>query len=241
MKSFEEILNYRRSIRFYKDTPIDPELVKGCIEQATLAPTSSNLQLWEFYHITDAETLRKLSKACLSQSAATTAPQMVVFVTRQDWYAEHAKSILELETQNILRNSPEKAQKRRIHQRKLYYGRLMPFLYSRFFGIIGLFRSILVNSIGLFRPIIYQVSENDMRVVVHKTCALAAQTFMLAMANRGLDTCPMEGFDSRMVKRILQLPSGAEVNMIVSCGLRDEKGVWGDRIRLPFEKLYRRV
>lgn len=241
MKSFNDLLQFRRSVRFYKDQPIDPELIKLCIEQATLAPNSSNMQLWEFYHITDTDILRELSKACLSQSAATTAQQMVVFVTRQDWYAEHAKTILKLETQNIQRNSPENAQKRRIHQRNLYYGRLMPVLYARCFGLIGLLRKALVNVVGLFRPIIYQVSENDMRVVVHKTCALAAQTFMLAMANQGLDTCPMEGFDSRMVKRILKLPSGAEVNMIISCGIRDEKGVWGDRIRISFDEVYKRV
>ena len=79
----------------------------------------------------------------------------------------------------------------------MYYGRVIPFLYARLFGILGIFRKILVNIIGLFRPITYQVSESDMRVVVHKTCALAAQTFMLAMANEGYDTCPMEGFELR--------------------------------------------
>ena len=80
-----------------------------------------------------------------------------------------------------------------------------------------------------------------MRVVVHKTCALAAQTFMLAMANEGYDTCPMEGFDSRMVKRILDLPFGAEVNMVIACGIRDEKGVWGEQLRVPFDEVYKRV
>ena len=83
--------------------------------------------------------------------------------------------------------------------------------------------------------------KNDARVVVHKTCALAAQTFMLAMSNEGYDTCPMEGFDSRRVKNILNLPFGAEVNMIVSCGIRDEKGVWGDRMRVDFEEVYKRL
>jgi nitroreductase len=34
---------------------------------------------------------------------------------------------------------------------------------------------------------------------------------MLAMSNEGYDTCPMEGFDSRRVKKILNLPFGAEV------------------------------
>jgi nitroreductase len=98
-----------------------------------------------------------------------------------------------------------------------------------------------VNIVGLFRPITYQVSENDMRVVVHKTCALAAQTFMLAMANESYDTCAMEGFDSRKVKSVLKLPLGAEINMVVSCGIRDEHGVWGDRMRIPFDEVYQRI
>lgn len=117
----------------------------------------------------------------------------------------------------------------------------MPFLYVRFFGIFGIIRKFLVNIMGIFRPIIYQVSENDMRVVVHKTCALAAQTFMLAMASEMYDNCPMEGFDSRKVKRILKLPYGAEINMVISCGIRDDKGVWGDRMRIPFNEVYQEI
>jgi nitroreductase len=166
---------------------------------------------------------------------------MVVFVTRQDLYRKRAAKILDLETQNILKNTPDVKQAKRIKTRKLYYGKVMPFLYMSFFGFLGIIRKIFVNIIGLFRPIVYQVSENDMRVVVHKTCALAAQTFMLAMANEKYDTCPMEGFDSKKVKGILKLPYGAEINMVVSCGIRDEHGVWGDRIRVPFDEVYRKI
>jgi len=236
-----EIINYRRSVRHYKDLSIDTEKVKQCIQLATLAPNSSNMQLWEFYHITSPETLKKLSVACLNQESATTAQQMVVFVTRQDLYQKRAKKMLELETQNISKNSPKEKQSKRINQWKLYYRKVMPFLYLRFFGLLGMVRKFLVNIVGLFRPIIYQVSENDMQVVVHKTCALAAQTFMLAMANEMYDTCPMEGFDSRKVKRLLKLPYGAEINMVISCGIRDEKGVWGDRMRIPFEEVYKHI
>ena len=99
----------------------------------------------------------------------------------------------------------------------------------------------MVTLSGFFRPIVYQVSENDTRVVVHKTCALAAQTFMLAMASEGYDTCPLEGFDSKLVKRMLKLPLGAEINMVIPCGIRAEGGVWGDRMRIPFDDVYRRV
>ncbi len=235
---FEDIINYRRSVRHYKDLAIDPEKVKHCIELATLAPNSSNMQLWEFYHITDQVMLRKLSEACLNQESATTAQQMVVFVTRRDLFRQRAKAMMDLESQNVLQNSPKDKQEKRFKRWKMYYGKIIPFLYARFFGILGLIRAMLVNIIGIFRPIVYQVSENDLRVVVHKTCALAAQTFMLAMANEKYDTCPMEGFDSRKVKRILKLPYGAEINMVISCGIRDEKGVWGDRMRVPFEEVY---
>lgn len=51
----------------------------------------------------------------------------------------------------------------------------------------------------------------------------------------------MEGFDSRKVKNILKLPYGAEINMIISCGIRDKNGVWGDRIRIPFNEIYKKV
>ena len=239
--TLEEIIHYRRSIRHYKDLPLDTEKVKHCLELATLAPNSSNMQLWEFYHITDPEIIKELAVACLNQTTATTAQQLVVFVTRRDLFRRRAKQLFGLESQNILKNSPVERQEKRIKDRKLYYGTVMPFLYSRFLGILGIFRKILVNIIGLFRAITYQVSENDVRVVVHKSCALAVQTFMLAMANEKYDTCPMEGFDSRKVKSILKLPVGAEVNMIISCGIREERGVWGDRMRVPFDEVYHKI
>ncbi len=239
--TLEETINFRRSVRHYKNFPIDSEKVRHCIELATLAPNSSNMQLWEFYHITNPEILKEIAVACLNQQAATTAQQMVVFVTRQDLYRKRAKKMMELETQNVMKNSPKEKQEKRIKRWQLYYGKVMPFLYFRFLGIFGIVRKILVNIVGIFRPITYQVSENDMRVVVHKTCGLAAQTFMLAMASESYDTCPMEGFDGRKVKRILNLPFGAEINMIVSCGIRVENGLWGDRMRIPFDEVYQRI
>ena len=80
-----------------------------------------------------------------------------------------------------------------------------------------------------------------MRVVVHKTLALAAQTFMLAMTDAGYDTCPMEGSDTLRIKKMLGLPAGAEINMVIGCGVRLPEGVYGDRIRVPFEEVYREV
>lgn len=241
--NLEEVLNFRRSVRYYDaDQPLDTDKVKHCIELATLAPNSSNMQLWEFYHITDPEVMKQLSHACLDQTATSTAPQAVVFVTRRDLYKQHAKAIIEFERGNIRRNSPADRQEKRIKDREMYYGKVLPFVYSRFFGLLGLFRLALVNTISLFRPIFLEASESDTRVVVHKSCALAAQTFMIAMANEGYDTCPLEGFDSRRIKKLLHLPCGAEINMVIPCGIRKgNKGIWGERFRLPFDEVYKKI
>jgi len=64
--------------------------------------------------------------------------------------------MLELETQNILKTSPYR--EKRMKQWKLYNGRIMPFLYVGYLGLIGLIRKILVTIIGLFRRITYQES-----------------------------------------------------------------------------------
>ncbi|MFD2969937.1 nitroreductase family protein [Sphingobacterium bambusae] len=235
----KDVLNFRRSVRVYEAAAIAPLVVKRCIELATLAPNSSNMQLWEAYHITSPHLIQQMAKACLGQSSVSTASQLVVFVTRQDLHRRRAKANIAFEKENIRRNSPVERQEKRINDRLLYYGKLMPFLYGRFFGILGLIRKVGVSVVGLFRPIVYQVSENDIRIVVHKSCALAAQTFMTAMANERYDTCPLEGFDSKRVKKLLQLPYGAEINMVVSCGIRKgDEGIWGDRFRVPFEEVY---
>ncbi|WP_164110764.1 MULTISPECIES: nitroreductase family protein [Sphingobacterium] len=241
--NLEEVLNYRRSVRVYDpEKAMDSERVKHCVQMATLAPNSSNMQLWEFYHVCSPELLQQLTHASLGQSAVGTASELVVFVTRQDLHRRRAKAVLAFEKGNIERNSPLDRQESRIRDRELYYGWLMPILYTRFFGIIGLFRKILVSTVGLFRPMVRQTSECDVRTVVHKTCALAAQTFMIAMANEGYDTCPLEGFDHRRVKKILKLPHGAEVNMIISCGIRKgNEGIWGERFRVPFNEVYHKV
>lgn len=238
--NLEELLHFRRSVRVYdKSKPLDIQKVKYCLEMATLAPNSSNMQLWEFYHITDPILMQKVSHACLDQTATSTADQIVVFVTRQDLHRKRAQYVLDFEIGNIQRNSPEVRQAKRIKDRQLYYGKIMPLLYMRFFGLLGLFRTLLTTAIGLFRSITREVSESDVRIVVHKSCALAAQTFMIAMANEGYDTCPLEGFDSRMLRKSLKLPRGAEINMVVSCGIRKgNEGIWGERCRVPFDQVY---
>lgn len=106
--TLQQALERRRSVRHYGDAPIDADTVRQCLRLAQLAPSSSNMQLYEFYHITDAAVLKQLAAACLGQKAAATAPQMVVFVTRQDLHRSRAQTVLDFERGNIQRNSRPK-------------------------------------------------------------------------------------------------------------------------------------
>ena len=235
-KEFDKIVRIRRSVRRYKKTEINDDDVKDSILHASLAPNSSNLQLWEFYHVTSEELMNRISEACFNQPAARTANQFVVIVTRKDLW--NKRRIFNINTiKNKTLNTSDKSMKNRDLALK-YYKYLIPTIYKEFFGLLGYIRYINAMIIGLFRPIYRQVTNSDMRVVAHKSSALAAQNFMLSMTSKGYDTCPMEGFDSLRVKRILSLPYSSEINMVISCGIRDDEGVYGKQIRVPFDDIY---
>lgn len=240
-KTVSEAIKYRRSVRIFdSEKKMDSKIVKKCIEQASLAPNSSNMQLWEFYHITSKETIQKIAPLCFHQNAAKTAEELVVFITRKDlWRKRRASNLKMIDT--IFPSKPKSEQSSREKVSRNYYGKLIPFAYADFFGIFGFLKFLMILIIGIFKPVYREVRKSDMRIVAHKTCALAAENFMLSMASEGYDTCPMEGSDTWRVKRILDLPYGAEINMIVSCGIRKPEGVYGERFRIPFEEVYQEI
>lgn len=230
-----EAIKYRRSVRVFDDKNIDSKKVKDCLINATLAANSSNLQLWEFVHVEDKKILKELSKACFNQNAAKTAKQLVVIVVRKDLWSERAKwNIKEIKDQSNKNDITIK----RLNQAKGYYNKIIPTLYFDLFGFLGFFKSLIFQVIGLFRPTMRQVTSTDTRIVAHKSAALAAQNFMISMAGIGYDTCPMEGSDTLLVKKILKLNRKAEISMVIGCGLRTEKGIYGEQLRVPFNQVY---
>ena len=239
-KTVSEAIEYRRSVRRYDpNQQLNTTDVQNCIREATLAPTSSNLQLWEFYHITSPDTLKALSKACFGQSAASSALQLVIPIVRKDLWKKRAAANLDFLSGQFDAQETRNAKQ---EQRTLkYYNKLVPTLYREFFGIFSFARKIVAFFIGLSRPMYREVSRSDLRVIGHKSTALAAENFMISMAAKGMDTCPMEGFDSNRVKKILGLPKSAEISMIIGCGCRDNNGIYGPRFRVPFEEVYRAI
>lgn len=236
-KTASEAITYRRSVRIFKPEPLDTEKVKECIRLATLAPNSSNMQLWEFYHILSPEMLQGVSKLCMDQNASKNAKEMVVFVVRKDLWRKRAHANAKNRKQlfgNKTFNDYTKREKAGIN----YFTKVMPILYFDFLGLFGGLKWLIAQVAGIFRPMYRQLTQADMRIVAHKSTALACQNFMISMAAIGYDTCPMEGFDSLKLKRLLKLPYGAEISMVIACGIRVPEGIYWPQYRIPFEDLY---
>ena len=231
---FDSIVNERRSIRVYKkDVPVTDEVMKRSLERTILSPNSSNMQLWEFIDIKDKETMEKVSEYCLGQSTATTAQRFLVIVARPDKYKES----IEHNLQNV--NDPNSFEKEKSRKkRRQYYGKIMPLFYAPDpLRVLSFIKKSIVFFTGLKSPTVREVSEHSKKVSIHKSLGIAAQTFMLSMTSEGFDTCPMEGFDSKRMKKLLNLNSSAEINMIISIGKRDEDGVFYPRVRFPFDEV----
>lgn len=62
MKSFNEMLFERHSIRRYTDEPLDADEVKKILEAALLAPSSKSSRPWQFIVVEDKDELQRLSE-----------------------------------------------------------------------------------------------------------------------------------------------------------------------------------
>jgi nitroreductase len=226
-EAFDNIVQNRRSVRVYTQEKIPQEIVHKVLDWGLLAPNSSNLQAWEFYWVRDQQKKSDLVTALFNQPAARTAPELIVAVAKLNTWKKIRQQMLEaFEGKEV----PASA--------RAYYEKLVPMVYNQGpLELIGLVKKLFFSVAGLFRPVPREpTSRPDMRVWAVKSTALACENIMLGFSAYGYDSCPMEGFDSKRVKKILKLDSNSEVVMVISAGKRDEKGVYGPRVRMPREQ-----
>jgi nitroreductase len=215
-----------------------PEAVMRQVLGWTLkAPNSSNLQCWEFYWVRDPEKKKELARYCFNQPAARTAQELVVAVAKPRQWKKHARKMLEVfaEAEKTGQKIPMSA--------KAYYSKLAPFMYTQgWLNSVGFIKHVLFFFRGLWAVTPREpVSHWGMKVWAVKSAALACENFMLGMSAHSYDTCPMEGFDSKRVKKLLKLSCSDEVVMVISCGRRAKNGVYGPRVRFADSEFIKKV
>jgi len=91
--NFFEIVNKRRSVRKFTKESIPEDVMRKTLSISLQAANSSNLQPWEFYWIRDEDKKQQLVESCFSQSAARTAQELVVAVSRIDTWKRNREYI----------------------------------------------------------------------------------------------------------------------------------------------------
>lgn len=223
-EAFQQVIESRRSVRVFTGEAIPESVMHKLIDAAMLAPSSSNLQPWEFHWVRSRDKKSALVQMCLSQPAAKTAGELLVIVARTNTWRRNIKEML-----RVFSESKEKVPKGVL----LYYQKLIPKALQT--GPVGTFAVLkwLVTRVWRYqRPTPQEpIGHSDVRIWAHKSVALAAENLMLAARAHNLDSCPMEGFDSWRVKKLLNLPRGAEISMVVALGKAKPEGIYGPRLR----------
>lgn len=225
--NFFDVINKRRSVRKFSNIDVPESVMRKCLDSCILAPNSSNLQPWEFYWIRDKEKKEKIIQACFSQNAAKTAKELVIAVSRIDTWKRNRDLIIE----------DYKKKNKLLPIINKYYNKLVPLMYYHDrFGISGIIKRIIylfINILGYFKPIIRgPIYKHQLFETVTKTTALACQNLMMALSAEGFDSCPMEGFDEKRIKKILDLNWQSHVVMIFGIGKARKDGVYGKRFRI---------
>lgn len=226
LEAFKQVMEQRRSVRRFTDTPIPDEVMDECLRLAMLAPNSSNLQPWEFYVIESADKRQQANKICMSQNSVKTANKLVAIVARTDNWADNAKQILaEYPTQPIPKYVKD------------YYGKLIPIAFTKG-KLVSMAKRGAITAHRKFKGPIKTPIYNDHQLknwATNQAC-LASENFMLAMRAYGFDTCAIGGFDEPAMKRLLGLGDAQHVVMMIACGERAEKGIYVEQYRFDKSK-----
>jgi len=106
-----EAIKGRRSVRAFKRQDVPEETVEKLIDAARHAPSSGNIQPWEFVVVRNLEVKKKLARAALNQAFVEEAPVVIVVCANERrssmGYGSRGKTLYCIQdtaaaTQNIL-------------------------------------------------------------------------------------------------------------------------------------------
>lgn len=97
----QEIFN-RVSIRKFAPRPVEREKLLALLRAAMAAPSAGNQQPWEFYVVTDPETLERLSGVSPYAGCAKNAPAAIVSAYREQlWAPMYAQVDMSIAMENL--------------------------------------------------------------------------------------------------------------------------------------------
>lgn len=205
---FSTLVRNRRAVRRFRPDPVPEQLIVRLLDTARHAPSAFNYQPTRFILVTDKGLRRRLKRACLNQRQVMEAPAIIVLTADRRLQRTQLDRII---GSDIATGAIDAEYGERLR-------RLVSFALAR--GPLGLgllLKSVLVPFLRLFKPM-PAIPAANMRLWLTKQAMLPAMILLLAAAEAGLATAPMEGFDERRVKRVLGLPCSVVVPLVIAMG-----------------------
>ncbi len=223
--AFQAVNRFRRAIRKFDSTPIPEDEVCALLEEAAFAPSSGNLQPYEFHWIREPALKAKVALACNGQQAAASSTDLIVVVASP----AIAKRTAEAQLAHV-EASPKLGPDSKAYYRK-QLGKFQKILRL---GSSPLW-SPLVFLAGLIRPSLslLPIGHIGSRQWAARNSLFAAHTLILGAAAKGIDSCPMEGFSAPKVAKLLGLPRGSVIPLVIALGYRADDARIEDRWRRP--------
>jgi len=225
--TFQQINMDRRAIRDFDGSPIADDEVEALIGEALLAPSSGNSQPYIIHWLRDPVMMAAGAATCHNQRAARSASTLLVFVAGGRFALETvSKFRAYVESTGELSEKSRRYHLRETKTRRRFLRIASSFLWSPLLSML----TTVFPSFSLL-----PVGPNGVRQWAARSALFAAQTILLAASARGLDTCPMEGFDPRKLGRILRLERGDVIALVVALGRRRPDALIEPRWRRPLE------
>ncbi|MBB4956076.1 nitroreductase [Agrobacterium vitis] len=224
--AFMEINRCRRAVRDFDDRPVADDVVEELLAEAMLAPSSVNLQPYQFHWIKKASTNSSIVDACNRQRAAASAAAIIFVVASTEIARKTAVDQLAYIDASTELSDRSKAYNRNQLQK---LGKVLSY------GSWPIW-SLLIGLVALFRPSLSLLPLGHLgsRGWAARNAIFAAQTLQLAASARGIDSCPMEGFSAPKVAAALGLPRGTVVAVAIALGYRKEDARIEPQWRRPF-------
>jgi len=230
-RTFQSVNRDRRAIRDFDGSPIPEEDIEALIGEALLAPSSGNSQPYVIHWLRDPAMKAAGAGACRNQRAAHSASALLVFVAGSRFALETVSRFhAYVESTRELSDKSRDYHLSELKTRKRFLRIAPSFLWSPLhFLLTTAFPSLALVPVG----------PSGVRHWVARSAIFAAQTILLAASARGLDSCPMEGFDARKLGRILGLKRGDVIALVVALGRRRPDALIEPRWRRPFKSAVR--
>jgi nitroreductase len=220
----------RRAVKAFEPVEIPQALREQLLNAARHAPSSFNTQPYRFFWVESPPRRAAAAKLCMGQMPAQTASALVVAVADIGSLSATSQSQLQWMRENGFSD-----QKLRDYERTAKIGRII-FMPGPF-GIFGALKWSIFRLLNFWKIVgMPPLSRQNIFKWATKSTSLACENLMIAAEALGLNTCPMEGFDGRRLRRFLGLsPRHHEIVMVIAIGKKSPGYVEPPQWRRPLD------